>query len=69
MLSHLTLARTARLEAIAEDVAEAEDELRALQAERRRVALELLAEGISERQVARLAGVSGPRVHQWKEQG
>jgi uncharacterized small protein (DUF1192 family) len=38
-----------------------------LQDERRALALMLVREGMSEREVGRLAGVTGVAIHQWKE--
>lgn len=54
---------------LAETVAELsviEPRYRRLVANRQALAKKLVAAGLSEREVGKFAGVSGPRVHQWK---
>lgn len=53
---------------VRDEIDEANRILGRAQAKRRRLAVRALRLGYSERQTATLAGVTGPAVHQWKEE-
>lgn len=57
-----------RLRREAAEFGNTETRLEMLRRRRREMALDLLAMGLSERTVGDIAGVSGARVHQWREQ-